>query len=113
MISCLQGVDISADLRRMCPSLTMQQLYRLTEYHHDDWLTSGQNSNTILLLERIKQIVDRMGVVSPYSATLSAAYSRVISVSTFNTNMLVNYPYLCPAKTKVAKGSNGFPIENC
>lgn len=47
----------------MCPSLTLQQLYRLTEYHHDDWLTSGQNSNTVLLLERIKQIVDSFGLV--------------------------------------------------
>ena len=38
----LQGFDITPDLRRMCPSLTLQQIYKLTEHHHDDWITGGQ-----------------------------------------------------------------------
>ena len=41
---CLQGFDITPDLRRMCPSLTLQQIYKLTEHHHDDWITGGQAS---------------------------------------------------------------------
>lgn len=54
-----QGMDITSDLRRMCPALTLQQLYRLTEYHHDDWIaTGGQSTDTILLLEALKRIVD-------------------------------------------------------
>ncbi len=28
----------------MCPSLTLQQIYKLTEHHHDDWITGGQVS---------------------------------------------------------------------
>ncbi len=52
-----QGLDITGDLRSMCPALTLQQLYRLTEYQHDDWITGGQNSNTLGLLETIKRIV--------------------------------------------------------
>ena len=53
-----QGMDVTGDLRRMCPALTLQQMYRLTEYHHDEWISGGQSGDTIHLLEAIKRIVD-------------------------------------------------------
>lgn len=54
----VQGFDVTGDLRSMCPALTLQQLYRLTEYQHDDWITGGQNSDTMRLLEIIKGLID-------------------------------------------------------
>ena len=61
-----QGMDVTGDLRRMCPALTLQQMYRLTEYHHDEWISGGQSGDTIHLLEAIKRIVDGPnGGVSP------------------------------------------------
>lgn len=60
----LQGFDITPDLRRMCPSLTLQQIYKLSEHHHDDWITAvGDKSGTktIVLLETLKRAVDSSG----------------------------------------------------
>lgn len=54
-----QGFDITPDLRRMCPSLTLQQIYKLTEHHHDDWITTGsQTTDILVLLQTLKRIVD-------------------------------------------------------
>lgn len=53
-----QGFDITPDLRRMCPSLTLQQIYKLTEHHHDDWITGSQSTDTIVLLKTLKRVVD-------------------------------------------------------
>ena len=53
-----QGFDITPDLRRMCPSLTLQQVYKLTEHHHDDWITGSQTTDTLVLLQTLKRIVD-------------------------------------------------------
>ena len=36
-----RGEDVAPVLRRMCPLLSPQQLYRLTEHHHDDWALSA------------------------------------------------------------------------
>lgn len=55
-----KGFDVMTDLRRMCPKLTPQQIYRLTEQHHDDWIAGlpGSTSNyTIILLELLKRHV--------------------------------------------------------
>lgn len=60
----MQGFDITPDLRRMCPSLTLQQIYKLSEHHHDDWITAvGDKSGTktIVLLETLKRAVDSSG----------------------------------------------------
>jgi len=64
-VRIVQGMDITGDLRSMCPALTLQQLYRLTEYQHDDWITGGQNTDTLGLLETIKRIVDGFHVPVP------------------------------------------------
>ena len=59
-----QGFDITPDLRRMCPSLTLQQIYKLSEHHHDDWITAvgdNQGTKTIVLLETLKRAVDSSG----------------------------------------------------
>ena len=55
-----KGFDVMVDLKRMCPKLTPQQIYRLTEQHHDDWIAGlpGSTSNyTIVLLELLKRCV--------------------------------------------------------
>ncbi|KAL3147636.1 hypothetical protein ABBQ38_014686 [Trebouxia sp. C0009 RCD-2024] len=59
-----KGFDITPDLRRMCPSLTLQQIYKLSEHHHDDWITAvgdNQGTKTIVLLETLKRAVDSSG----------------------------------------------------
>lgn len=53
-----QGFDITPELRRMCPSLTLQQIYKLTEHHHDDWITGSQTTDILVLLQTLKRIVD-------------------------------------------------------
>ncbi|KAK9865078.1 hypothetical protein WJX84_008101 [Apatococcus fuscideae] len=53
-----KGFDIGHDLRRMCPNLTPPQIYKLTEHHHDDWITGGGGTNTIALLETLKRAAD-------------------------------------------------------
>lgn len=60
----MQGFDITPDLRRMCPSLTLQQIYKLSEHHHDDWITAvgdNQGTKTIVLLETLKRAVESSG----------------------------------------------------
>ena len=68
----VQGFDITPDLRRMCPSLTLQQIYKLSEHHHDDWITAvgdNQGTKTIVLLETLKRAVDSSGGPKGASAT--------------------------------------------
>ncbi|BDA45618.1 Myosin-17 [Coccomyxa sp. Obi] len=63
-----KGFDITPDLRRMCPSLTLQQIYKLTEHHHDDWITTGsQTTDILVLLQTLKRIVDNTGPSQPDS----------------------------------------------
>ena len=42
----------------MCSSLTLQQIYKLTEHHHDDWITGSQTTDTLVLLQTLKRVVD-------------------------------------------------------
>ena len=42
----------------MCASLTLQQIYKLTEHHHDDWITGSQTTDTLVLLQTLKRVVD-------------------------------------------------------
>ena len=65
-----KGFDIGADLRRACPSLTLAQVYRLTEHHHDDWIAGGGRGDTIALLRTLKGQVD---AVAGSSGRASAA----------------------------------------
>ncbi|KAK9796643.1 hypothetical protein WJX73_007169 [Symbiochloris irregularis] len=51
--------DITAWLRGSFSALTLQQIYRLTEHHHDDWITGGQMTGTVGLLETLKGIVEQ------------------------------------------------------
>ena len=53
-----QGFDITPDLRRMCSGLTLQQIYKLTEHHHDDWIAGSQTTDTLVLLQTLKRVVD-------------------------------------------------------
>jgi myosin-5 len=59
MRKAYSGVNIAADLTRSCPALTLQQVYRLSEHQHDDWLgsegTSGRES--MALLQTLKQLM--------------------------------------------------------
>lgn len=55
----MQGFDITPDLRRACPGLTLAQVYKLTEHGHDDWLIGGAPStDTLVLLQTLKRTVD-------------------------------------------------------
>ena len=53
-----QGFDITPDLRRMCPRLTLAQVYKLTEHGHDDWITGAHSTDTLVLLQTLKRTVD-------------------------------------------------------
>jgi len=54
-----KGFDVSPDLRRACPALTLAQVYRLTEHHHDDWIAgAGGGADTLALLRELKAAVD-------------------------------------------------------
>ncbi|KAI7836877.1 hypothetical protein COHA_009277 [Chlorella ohadii] len=54
-----RGVDIVADLARSCPALSLQQVYRLSEHQHDDWLGSegASGRESIGLLETLKRLM--------------------------------------------------------
>lgn len=53
-----RGVPILADLGRLCPSLTLQQVYRLTEHQHDDWIAgAGLGSQNMVLLETLQRLM--------------------------------------------------------
>jgi hypothetical protein len=38
MRKAMKGADITLDLARLCPALSLQQIYKLTEHQHDDWI---------------------------------------------------------------------------
>jgi len=68
-----KGFDIGADLRRACPSLTLAQVYRLTEHHHDDWIAGGGRGDTIALLRTLKDQVDAVAGSKSSSSTTAGA----------------------------------------
>ena len=41
MRKAMKGVDITLDLARLCPALSLQQIYKLTEHQHDDWIAGA------------------------------------------------------------------------
>jgi myosin-5 len=56
----LKGVDLLPDLGRLCPALTLQQVHRLTEHQHDDWLAgagSGAGGQNMVLLETLRRLM--------------------------------------------------------
>ncbi|KAI3425379.1 hypothetical protein D9Q98_009143 [Chlorella vulgaris] len=54
----LRDVDIYADLARSCPSLSLQQVYKLTEHQHDDWIVAASSGReSIALLETLRRLM--------------------------------------------------------
>lgn len=51
-----RGVDILQDLGRLCPALTLQQVHRLTEYQHDDWI-GNSGTTSLALLETLRRLM--------------------------------------------------------
>lgn len=47
------------DLREACPALTLQQIYKLTEHHHDDWISDDHQNQTFALLDALKAVVEK------------------------------------------------------
>lgn len=61
MRKAMKGVDITLDLARLCPALSLQQIYKLTEHQHDDWIVAAGTSvgtQNIVLLETLKRLMD-------------------------------------------------------
>jgi len=57
----LRGINVLQDLTRQCPSLTLQQVHRLTEHQHDDWLAgtgASMGSQTMVLLEMLRRFMN-------------------------------------------------------
>ena len=54
----MQGTELQAQIRQMCPALSLQQIYKLTEHHHDDWISGGHSSDTLALLATLKRFAD-------------------------------------------------------
>jgi myosin-5 len=53
-----RGVDVLPDLGRLCPALTLQQVSRLTEHAHDDWLAgAGGGREALALLGTLRQLM--------------------------------------------------------
>ncbi|PSC74954.1 Myosin-J heavy chain isoform A [Micractinium conductrix] len=53
-----RGVDIYADLQRMCPALSLQQVYKLTEHQHDDWIVAASSGReSLALLETLQRLM--------------------------------------------------------
>ena len=58
-----KGIDILPDLLRLCPSLTPQQIVKLTEHQHDDWLGaygSSSGSQTLVLLDELRRVLKKL-----------------------------------------------------
>jgi len=53
----VNGMDVMADLARVCPALTLQQVQRLTQFHHDDWVghDAGPSGAGLDLLRFLQQ----------------------------------------------------------
>jgi myosin-5 len=57
----LRNINVLQDLTRQCPSLTLQQVHRLTEHQHDDWLAgtgASMGSQTLVLLEMLRRFMN-------------------------------------------------------
>ena len=58
LLPMLQGAELQGQIRQMCPALSLQQIYKLTEHHHDDWISGGHSSDTLGLLATLKHFAD-------------------------------------------------------
>jgi myosin V len=57
----LRGINILPDLVRLCPALTLQQVHRLSEHQHDDWLGGAgvaAGTQTLVLLEDLRRLMN-------------------------------------------------------
>jgi myosin-5 len=77
----LRGINVLQDLTRQCPALTLQQVHRLTEHQHDDWLAgtgASVGSQTLVLLEKLRSLMNENkarlggGIIEPPSAAAAA-----------------------------------------
>jgi myosin V len=78
----LRGINVLQDLTRQCPALTLQQVHRLTEHQHDDWLAGTgafMGSQTLVLLEMLRRLMNENrarlgfgGVIQPPSVVQAA-----------------------------------------
>ncbi|KAH7619484.1 hypothetical protein Ndes2526B_g06464 [Nannochloris sp. 'desiccata'] len=78
----LRGINVLQDLTRQCPALTLQQVHRLTEHQHDDWLAgtgASMGSQTLVLLEMLRRLMNENrarlgfgGVIQPPAAVHTA-----------------------------------------
>jgi len=60
----LKGMDVSRDLLRLCPALSLRQVHRLAELQHDDWLAgagSAAGSQTLVLLDMLRRLMNERG----------------------------------------------------
>jgi hypothetical protein len=82
----VKGMDVMQDLARVCPSLTLQQVQRLTQCHHDDWVghDSGPSGAGLDLLRALQHRADQeplgqtiQQVTSP-AKVLSAKQQQVL-----------------------------------
>lgn len=56
-----RAVNVLPDLTRQCAALTLQQVHRLTEHQHDDWLAASgtaMGSQTLMLLEALRRLMN-------------------------------------------------------
>ena len=56
-----RSIPVLPDLTRQCAALTLQQVHRLTEHQHDDWLAasgSAMGNQTLMLLEALRRLMN-------------------------------------------------------
>ena len=84
----LRGINVLPDLARQCPALTLQQVHRLTEHQHDDWLAgagSAVGSQTLVLLDTLRKLMnDNKARLGGGGAMMSIGVSNSSSCSTAN-----------------------------
>lgn len=67
---------VLGNLNKQCPALTLQQVARLTEHQHDDWLAgagSGVGTQTLALLETLQRLIAKGPGAVPDSSPLQPA----------------------------------------
>ena len=55
-----RNIPVLPDLTRQCHSLTLQQVHRLTEHQHDDWLAgagAAMGTQTLVLLDTLRRLM--------------------------------------------------------
>lgn len=63
------GGEVVGALRSAAAALTLQQLYKLTEHHHDDWAERpGGDRGTLALLRALQAAIQAEGALNPKSS---------------------------------------------